>query len=501
MRQQAILSIDQGTSSSRALLFNRDGKVLAVAQQELDCVYPQQGWVEQDAELIWLSVLKVCRQVLAQAVQLGIEVLAVSISNQRETTVLWHKAKDKVLAPAIVWQDRRTADYCQQLKDQGHEALVQQKTGLLLDPYFSASKIQWLLTHNADVQQALAEGELAFGTIDSFLLWRLTSGRVHATDTTNASRTLLLNIQSLSWDQELLQLFGVPEHILPQVKQSADAYGVCDTRLFGLALPVLALVGDQQAAALGQGCISTGSLKSTYGTGCFALLNTGCNPLFSKHRLLTTVAFTVQGHTFYALEGAIFVAGAAVKWLRDQLGVITQASETEALAQSLPDNGGVYLVPAFTGLAAPHWQPEARAALVGMTLGTGKAHLARAALEAVVYQTADLLSAMLADGAKVQQLQVDGGMVANNWLCQHLADVLNIPVLKPSQNEASAYGASVLAAVQLGWFESLNAVPFSAEAQQFLPQMSADKRQQLLSGWQNALASVLTENKKITNPN
>lgn len=491
MRQQAILSIDQGTSSSRALLFNRDGKVLAVAQQELDCVYPQQGWVEQDAELIWLSVLKVCRQVLAQAVQLGIEVLGVSISNQRETTVLWHKAKDKVLAPAIVWQDRRTADYCQQLKDQGHEALVQQKTGLLLDPYFSASKIQWLLTHNADVQQALAEGELAFGTIDSFLLWRLTSTKVHATDTTNASRTLLLNLQTLSWDQELLQLFGVPEQILPQVKQSADAYGVCDTRLFGLALPVLALVGDQQAAALGQGCINAGSLKSTYGTGCFALLNTGCKPLFSKHRLLTTVAFTVQGHTFYALEGAIFVAGAAVKWLRDQLGVISEATETEGLAQSLPDNGGVYLVPAFTGLAAPHWQPEARAALVGMTLGTGKAHLARAALEAVVYQTGDLLSAMLADGANAEQLQIDGGMVANNWLCQHLADVLNIPVLKPNQNEASAYGASVLAAVQLGWFESLNAVPFSADALQFLPQMSADKRQQLLSGWKLALNSVL----------
>jgi glycerol kinase len=491
MRQQAILSIDQGTSSSRALLFNRDGKVLAVAQQELDCVYPEQGWVEQDAELIWLSVLKVCRQVLAQAVQLGIEVLGVSISNQRETTVLWHKAKDKVLAPAIVWQDRRTADYCQHLKEQGHEAWVQQKTGLLLDPYFSASKIQWLLTHNADVQQALADNELAFGTIDSFLLWRLTSGQVHATDTTNASRTLLLNIQSLNWDQELLQLFGVPEHILPAVKQSADSYGFCDTRLFGLALPVLALVGDQQAAALGQGCIGAGSLKSTYGTGCFALLNTGCSPLFSKHRLLTTVAFTVQGQTFYALEGAIFVAGAAVKWLRDQLGVIHQASETEALAQSLPDNGGVYLVPAFTGLAAPHWQPEARAALVGMTLGTGKAHLARAALEAVVYQTADLLSAMLADGAKVKQLQIDGGMVANNWLCQHLADVLNVPVLKPSQNEASAYGASVLAAVQLGWFESLADLQFSSDAQEFLPAMSAGKRQQLLSGWQKALASVL----------
>jgi glycerol kinase len=491
MRQQAILSIDQGTSSSRALLFNRDGKVLAVAQQELDCVYPEQGWVEQDAELIWLSVLKVCRQLLAQAVQLGIEVLGVSISNQRETTVLWHKAKDKVLAPAIVWQDRRTADYCQQLKDQGHEDWVQQKTGLLIDPYFSASKIQWLLQHNIDVQQALAGNELAFGTIDSFLLWRLTAGKVHATDSTNASRTLLLNIQSLNWDQELLQLFGVPEQILPQVKQSADSYGLCDTRLFGLALPVLALVGDQQAAALGQGCISAGSLKSTYGTGCFALLNTGCRPLFSKHRLLTTVAFTVQGQTFYALEGAIFVAGAAVKWLRDQLGVIREASETEALAKSLPDNGGVYLVPAFTGLAAPHWQPEVRAALVGMTLGTGKAHLARAALEAVVYQTADLLAAMLADGAKAEQLQIDGGMVANNWLCQHLADVLNVPVLKPSQNEASAYGAAVLAGVALGWFESLAEVRFSADTERFLPQMPADKRQQLLSGWQKALKSVL----------
>lgn len=491
MRQQAILSIDQGTSSSRALLFNREGKVLAVAQQELDCVYPEQGWVEQDAELIWLSVLKVCRQVLAQAVQQGIEVVGVSISNQRETTVLWHKTQDKVLAPAIVWQDRRTADYCQQLKDQGHEDWVQQKTGLLLDPYFSASKIQWLLRNNTEVQQALADNALAFGTIDSFLLWRLTSTKVHATDSTNASRTLLLNIQTLSWDQELLQLFGVPEQILPQVKQSADAYGFCDPRLFGMALPVLALVGDQQAAAIGQGCISAGSLKSTYGTGCFALLNTGCSPLFSKHRLLTTVAFTVQGQTFYALEGAIFVAGAAVKWLRDQLGVIREASETEALALSLPDNGGVYLVPAFTGLGAPHWQPEARAALVGMTLGTGKVHVARAALEAVVYQTADLLSAMLADGAKAEQLQIDGGMVANHWLCQHLADVLNLPVLKPSQNEASAYGAAVLAGVALGWFESLADVQFSSDAQQFLPAMSAEQRQQLLNGWQQALHSVL----------
>jgi glycerol kinase len=492
MGQQAILSIDQGTSSSRALLINRQGQVLAVAQQELDCSYPEQGWVEQDAELIWLSVLKVCRQVLAQAVQQGIEVLGLSISNQRETTVLWHKAKDQVLAPAIVWQDRRTADYCQQLKQQGHEPLVQQKTGLLLDPYFSASKIQWLLKHNNKVQQALADNQLAFGTIDSFLLWRLTSGQQHATDTTNASRTLLLNIQQLSWDQELLQLFEIPEQILPQVKQSADAYGVCDTRLFGLALPVLALVGDQQAAAIGQGCISTGSLKSTYGTGCFALLNTGCSPLFSRHRLLTTVAFTVQGQTFYALEGAIFVAGAAVKWLRDQLGIIREASETAALAQSLPDNAGVYLVPAFTGLAAPHWQPEARAAVVGMTLGTGKAHLARAALEAVVYQTADLLAAMLADGALVQQLQIDGGMVANPWLCQHLADILALPVVKPSQNEASTFGAAALAAVQLGWFDSLSQVSFfSGESEQYLPQMTTEQRQQLLLGWQQALASVL----------
>ncbi|RVU33489.1 glycerol kinase [Rheinheimera riviphila] len=491
MPQPVILAIDQGTSSSRAMLFSRDGELLAQAQQELNCHFPQSGWVEQDAELIWLSVLAVCRDVLAQAVALDLEVTGIGISNQRETTVLWHQQSGDVLAPAIVWQDRRTADYCQQL--QIHAPLVRKKTGLELDPYFSASKIRWLLDHQPEVKQALDDQQLAFGTIDSFLLWRLTGGKVHATDTSNASRTLLLNLQSLSWDTELLQLFDIPLEMLPQVKQSADDFGRCDAKWFGTELPILALIGDQQAAAIGQGCVSSGSLKSTYGTGCFALLNTGCQPLISEQRLLCTVASTVQGQTQYALEGAIFVAGAAVKWLRDQLGIIQCASETEALAASLPDNGGVYLVPAFTGLAAPYWRSDVKASLSGLSLGSGKAHLARAVLEAVVYQTSDLLQAMQADGASISQLQIDGGMVANNWFCQHLADVLNLTVLRPAVADTSAYGAALLAGVQAGWYGSLAETALVQKAVTcFTPAMAASERAMLLEDWRHAVHKVLS---------
>ncbi|WP_306523923.1 glycerol kinase GlpK [Rheinheimera sp.] len=490
--QQVMLALDQGTSSSRALLFNQQGEVLAEAQQELNCQYPSQGWVEQDAEHIWLSVLKVCRDVLKQAEQLQLQVVGLGISNQRETTVAWHKTTGQVLAPAIVWQDRRTADDCAALKAQGHATLVQQKTGLELDPYFSASKINWLLKHNTAVQQEAAAKQLCVGTIDCFLLWRLTGGAVFATDSSNASRTMLFNINSLQWDGELLALFNVPEHCLPEVKQSADFYGLCAETVLGVALPILALVGDQQAAAIGQGCVSQGALKSTYGTGCFALLNTGDKPLFSNNRLLTTVASTVQGQTQYALEGAIFVAGAAVKWLRDQLGVIQCASETETLAAGLLDNGGVYLVPAFTGLAAPYWRADVRAALVGMTLGTGKAQLARAALEAVVYQTADLLAAMQADGAKVTALKVDGGMVVNSWFCQYLADMLNVPVLRPASAETSAYGAALLAGIAHGWYANLAATAaLPRPLQRFEPRMTDTERQQLLLAWHKAVAQVL----------
>ncbi|WP_208932034.1 glycerol kinase GlpK [Rheinheimera sp. F8] len=493
--QDVILAIDQGTSSSRAMLFDRNGVVRAQAQQELACDYPQSGWVEQDAEALWLSILTVCREVLAQADSLQLKVCGIGITNQRETTLLWRRDSGDVVAPAIVWQDRRTLQYCQMLQQRGHQAWVSSRTGLCLDPYFSASKLNWLLQEPA-LRLAAEQGELAFGTVDSFILWRLTRGRVHATDTTNASRTLLFGIQQLQWDAELLELFDIPAQILPQVRQSADDYGRTDAHWFGRELPIVALAGDQQAAAIGQGCVRAGGLKSTYGTGCFALLNTGEHLLQSKHQLLSTVACTVQGQTQYALEGSIFVAGAAVKWLRDQLGLIKDAAETETLAASLTDNGGVYLVPAFTGLGAPYWRPELKAQWSGLTLGTGKAQLARAVLEAVAYQTADLLQAMRADGAALLSLQVDGGMVNNSWFCQFLANVLDINVMRPLQTETTAFGVALLAGIQLGWYADLDALPELVRAESwFYPNLSAGQRAELLAGWQRAVAQLLaTEN-------
>ncbi len=494
-KQDVILAIDQGTSSSRAMLFDRNGVVRAQAQQELTCEYPQSGWVEQDAEALWLSVLTVCRETLAQADSLQLNVCGIGITNQRETTLLWRRDSGAVVAPAIVWQDRRTLQYCQMLQQRGHQAWVRNRTGLCLDPYFSASKLNWLLQDPA-LRQAAIQGELAFGTVDSFLLWRLTRGRVHATDTTNASRTLLFGIQSLQWDAELLELFDIPPQILPEVRQSADDYGHTDQHWFGRELPIVALAGDQQAAAIGQGCVRAGGLKSTYGTGCFALLNTGEQLLQSRHQLLSTVACTVQGQTQYALEGSIFVAGAAVKWLRDQLGLIQDAAETETLAASLSDNGGVYLVPAFTGLGAPYWRPELKAQWSGLTLGTGKAQLARAVLEAVAYQTADLLQAMRADGAALLSLQVDGGMVNNSWFCQFLANVLDINVMRPLQTETTAFGVALLSGIQLGWYADLDALPALVRAESwFYPDLSAGQRAELLAGWQRAVAQLLaTEN-------
>ncbi|WP_430457071.1 glycerol kinase GlpK [Rheinheimera sp.] len=489
--QDVILAIDQGTSSSRAMLFDRNGVVRAQAQQELACDYPQSGWVEQDAEALWLSVLTVCREVLAKADSLQLKVCGIGITNQRETTLLWRRDSGEVVAPAIVWQDRRTLQYCQLLQQRGHQAWVSSRTGLCLDPYFSASKLNWLLQDPA-LRLAAEQGELAFGTVDSFILWRLTRGRIHATDTTNASRTLLFGIQQLQWDAELLELFDIPAQILPQVRQSADDYGCTDAHWFGRELPIVALAGDQQAAAIGQGCVRAGGLKSTYGTGCFALLNTGEHLLQSKHQLLSTVACTVQGQTQYALEGSIFVAGAAVKWLRDQLGLIADAAETETLAASLTDNGGVYLVPAFTGLGAPYWRPELKAQWSGLTLGTGKAQLARAVLEAVAYQTADLLQAMRADGAALLSLQVDGGMVNNSWFCQFLANVLDINVMRPLQTETTAFGVALLGGIQLGWYADLDALPDLVRAESwFYPNLSAGQRAELLAGWQRAVACLL----------
>lgn len=505
----AILAIDQGTSSSRAMLFDRAGQLLTCAQQEIQCSFPAAGFVEQDPEHIWLSVLTVCRQVLATAQQQGWQVAGVTITNQRETTLLWRRDNGAAVAPAIVWQDRRTQQACQLLQSAGYETLVRDKTGLCLDPYFSATKLQALL-QQPELRQAAEAGELAFGTVDSFLLWRLTaapaaagglfdgSAARHATDTTNASRTLLFNIKTLNWDEQLLQLFQIPPALLAQVRQTADDFGPVHPGWFAgvwpedQLLPIVAMCGDQQAAAIGQGCVRAGGLKSTYGTGCFALLNTGDACLLSGHRLLTTIAATVQGHTQYALEGAIFVAGAAVKWLRDQLGLINTAAESEQLAQSVSDSGGVYLVPAFTGLGAPHWRPDARAQFSGLTLGSSKAHLVRATLEAVVYQTADLLTAMRADGAELTSLQVDGGMVSNSWFCQQLADLLDLPVMRPLQTETTAFGAALLGGIQLGWYQSLADLPALVRAQSwFYPQLSSAARAELLLGWQRAVQALL----------
>jgi glycerol kinase len=491
--KSAILAIDQGTTSSRAIVFDTRGQSVACAQQEFPQLYPQDGWVEHDPEEIWLSTLKVCKAALAQADAAGYETRAIGITNQRETSLLWERTSGKTLHNAIVWQDRRTAAYCASLKKQGHEPLVTQRTGLLLDPYFSATKLHWMLAHIPGARQRAQNGELAFGTIDSFLLWRLTGGRVHATDVTNASRTLLFNIHDQQWDQQLLQLFELPESLLPEVKDCAAFFGTTDASVFGRQLPILGLAGDQQAAAIGQACLEPGMIKSTYGTGCFVLMNTGKQPVQSRNRLLTTIAYRVNGETSYAVEGSIFVAGAAIQWIRDALGLVATAAETENLAAGLASNNGVYMVPAFTGLGAPYWDPNARGALFGLTRDTGIAEIARAALESVAYQTTDLMNAIVSDGASPPTtLRVDGGMVANNWFCQFLADLLNLPVERPRVTETTALGAACLAGVKSGLFASLADISRHWQPETlFKPDIDAGKRRHLLDGWEKAVSRVL----------
>ena len=481
-----ILAIDQGTTSSRAIVFNDKGKALHVAQQEFPQLYPADGWVEHDPEAIWSSVLSVTRKVLSQTDQ---PPAAIGITNQRETTVIWDRASGQPICNAIVWQDRRTTDVCEALRNEGHEADITARTGLLLDPYFSASKIAWMLDHVDGARARAVAGDLAFGTIDTFLLWRLTGGRVHATDASNASRTALFNIHKQCWDAELLRHFNVPEAILPQVLDTADHFGTTDPEVLGASITIGALVGDQQAALVGQGCLQPGMLKSTYGTGCFAMLNTGGKAHESRHRLLTTVGYRLNGKTTYALEGSIFMAGASVQWLRDALGLLDSAEQTAALAASLESNDGVYLVPAFTGLGAPHWNPHARGTLLGMTRATGPAHIARAALEAVCYQSAELLEAMADDvGKDVTTLRVDGGMVRNDWLTQYLADITNTPVERPALLETTALGAARLAGLQAGVFNDLADLQDAWVADQaFIPSMDESKRQSRLSTWRRAV--------------
>jgi glycerol kinase len=472
-------------------LFDSQARAVALAQSELEQHYPAPGWVEHDPERIWQDTLAVAREALS-AVDLQ-RVAGIGITNQRETVVVWDRATGEPIHRAIVWQDRRTAEECARLKADGAEELVRDRTGLLLDPYFSATKIAWILDNVSDARARAERGELACGTIDSFLLWRLTGGAVHATDATNASRTSLFNIHAQRWDPELCRLFRVPEALLPEVRDNSGIFGTTARGLFGTEIPIAGMAGDQQSALFGQACFEPGMVKSTYGTGCFMLVNTGEQAVTSHHRLLTTPAYRLHGKTTYALEGSIFVAGAAVKWLRDGLGVIAHASETDSLATRVPDSHGVYMVPAFVGLGAPYWDPDARGAVFGLTLGATGAHLARAALEAVAYQTLDLAEAMAKDGAAAPAgIRVDGGMAANAWLCQFLADILQVPVERPQNLETTALGAAFLAGLATGVWSDLDAISRTwAQRDCFTSAMAADRREELLKGWKKAVAKTL----------
>jgi glycerol kinase len=488
---QYILSIDQGTTSSRAILFTLDGNIHATSQQEFAQHFPASGWVEHDPEDIWRTVRETCDDVMSKGCSEIDEVIAVGITNQRETTILWDRATGEAVYPAIVWQDRRTAKWCESLKKQSLEPSVNNKTGLLIDPYFSATKIRWVLDNVSGAQSRAEKGELAFGTIDSFLLWRLTGGKEHRTDATNASRTMLFNIHTQEWDQELLDLFGIPASLLPEVMDSAADFGQIEGNGKLNGAPVMGMAGDQQAALFGQTCFETGMAKSTYGTGCFLMLNTGDKALKSEHRLLTTIAYRLNGKPTYALEGSIFVAGAAIQWLRDGLQLIKDACETESLAEDTPMDHGVYLVPAFTGLGAPYWDPNARGAIFGLTRDTGIKEIVTAGLQSVCYQTKDLQKAMQKDGLRPIALRVDGGMVANNWVLQFLADILGATVDRPKMVETTALGACYLAGLQAGIFESLESLQESWQCdRRFEPKMSKENRDELYAGWFSAVAKL-----------
>ncbi|TBW54371.1 glycerol kinase [Marinobacter halodurans] len=483
-----LMAIDQGTTSSRAMIFDGQGEFVAVSQQEFPQHFPESGWVEHDPEDIWRTVIETCRDVLQKADLKADALAGIGITNQRETTVVWDRETGRPIYNAIVWQDRRAAVLCQQLKDDGSEAMIHEKTGLLADPYFSATKLRWILD-NVDGAQARAEqGKLAFGTIDTFLLWRLTGGRSHFTDATNASRTLLFNIHEQQWDADLLKLFDVPEALLPEVLDSADDFGTLEPELLGAAVPVYGMAGDQQAALFGQTCFQAGMAKSTYGTGCFLMLNTGDKPLHSSSRLLTTVGYRLNGKVTYALEGSIFIAGAAIQWLRDGIKLIRMARETESLAEQTPANHGVYLVPAFTGLGAPYWDPKARGAIFGLTRDTGIKEIVTAGLQSVCYQTKDLQKAMEKDGVRPVALRVDGGMVENNWVLQFLADVLGATVDRPKLIETTALGAAYLAGLKAGVFDSLETLEGLWQCDRsFTPEMTKETRDRLYEGWVEAV--------------
>lgn len=489
MTNKFILVLDQGTTSSRAIVFNKKGEIVSLAQKEFTQIFPQPGWVEHDANEIFFTQAGVAAEAITRAGVNGLNIAAIGITNQRETTVVWDRETGQPIYNAIVWQDRRTSGYCDELRAKGHAEIIQDKTGLIIDSYFSGTKLKWILDNVEGAREKAKLGKLAFGTIDSWLIWKLTQGKVHVTDATNASRTLLYNINTLCWDDELLALLDIPQNILPEVKSSSEIYGYTVTTLFAHKVPIAGIAGDQQAATFGQMCWKPGSVKNTYGTGCFMLCNTGTIPVRSKNNLLTTIAWQINGETIYALEGSIFMAGATIQWLRDGLGIIKSSSDVEALATSVPDAGGVFMVPAFTGLGAPHWDSYARGTIVGLTRGSTSAHIARAALEGIAFQVMDVLKAMEADTQiDVGELRVDGGAARNDFLMQFQSDVLDVPVIRPKILETTALGVAYLAGLAVGYWDSVEDIQNqSAWDKKFEPKMDKGKVQNLIKGWDKAV--------------
>ena len=487
-----IIAIDAGTTSTRSILFDIKTKPIFSSQKEFTQYFPKNGWVEHDPDEIWVKTKKTLLDVIKKAKKLNGKILTIGITNQRETTILWNRKTGKVVYKAIVWQDRRTEIFCKKLRDQNKETSIFNKTGLLIDPYFSATKVKWILENVPLAKKLMQEDDLMFGTIDTFLIWRLTKGKVHATDATNASRTMLYNIATNKWDDGILKLLKIKKSILPEVKDSSDDFGSTHFSVTGKSIPITGVVGDQQAAAIGQCCFEPGSLKSTYGTGAFVLLNTGNKIIYSKNRLLTTIAYRIKGKTTYAMEGSIFIAGAGVQWLRDRMKFFKKASETEKIIKSINDNKGVYLVPAFTGLGAPYWNANARGVLSGLTRDTGPKEIVRAIIESVAYQTYDLFEAMKHDGLKPRLVKVDGGMVMNNWFSQFLADIVDIQVLRPKVKETTALGAVLMAGLQVGVYKSLKDISKNWTLdKKFYPKLKNKNRTRLINGWNKAIKRTL----------
>ncbi|PKQ62289.1 glycerol kinase [Labilibaculum filiforme] len=489
MNDKFILALDQGTTSSRAIVFNKKGEMISTAQKEFTQIFPKPGWVEHDANEIWFTQAGVAAEAISRAGVDGKSIASIGITNQRETTVVWDRETGEPVYNAIVWQDRRTSKYCDQLKAEGHADMIQDKTGLIIDSYFSGTKVKWILDNVKGAREKAEAGKLAFGTIDSWLIWKLTKGAVHVTDVSNASRTLLYNIKNLEWDKEMLELLTIPASMLPEVKSSSEVYGYTTSTLFAHKVPIAGIAGDQQAATFGQMCIEPGSVKNTYGTGCFMLCNTGNKPVKSNNNLLTTIGWQINGETTYCLEGSIFMGGAIVQWLRDGLGIIKSSADVEALATSVNDNGGVFMVPALTGLGAPHWDQYARGTIVGLTRGSTAAHIARAALEGIAFQVRDVLKAMEADaGIEIRELRVDGGAAINNLLMQFQSDVLDAPVYRPKTLETTALGAAYLAGLAVGYWDGVDDIKNQWQMdRKFEPTMAKEESARLLSGWDKAL--------------